>query len=97
MAKKTTDKKAAFFDLGDDWKVTNVRENDWGIFFTLSQPGLQLFNLRIVPAGRKYDAFIGMPEEKGKDGKYYKEYALYLSADDTKAVIDAVMDALDAE
>lgn len=94
MAKKTENK---FFSLGKDWKVTNARENDWGIFFTLSIPGLQLFNLKIVPAGRKYDAFVAMPEDKGKDGKYYKQYALYLSAEDTKAVIDAVMDALEEE
>ena len=94
MAKKTDNK---FFNFGKDWKVTNARENDWGIFFTLSIPGLQLFNLKVVPAGRKYDAFVAMPEDKGKDGKYYKQYALYLSAEDTKSVIDAVMDALEEE
>lgn len=96
MAKKSENKfDGVMFDLGDDWEVTNVRELEYSTFFTLKMPGLSLYNLRVVPAGKKYDAFIGMPEDKGKDGDYYKRFALYLSEDDTKAVLKAVDKALD--
>lgn len=91
MAKK---KEMEFFDLGKDWEVTNVRKLKYSTYFTLKIPGLALFNLRVVPAGKKYDAFIGMPEDKGNDGDYYKRFALYLSEEDTKAVLDAVEEEL---
>ena len=91
MAKK---KEMEFFNLGKDWEVTNVRELKYSTYFTLRIPGLQLFNLRVVPAGKKYDAFIGMPEDKGNDGDYYKRFALYLSDEDTKAVLEAVEEEL---
>lgn len=94
MAKKEVEKEKQFFDLGKEWEVKNVRKLDFGTFFTLQLPGLALYNLRVVPAGKKYDAFIGMPEDKGKDGDYYKRFALYLDEEDTQAVIEAVEDAL---
>ena len=97
MAKKEAEKEKQFFDLTEwegEWEVKNVRKLDFGTFFTLQLPGLALYNLRVVPAGKKYDAFIGMPEDKGKDGDYYKRFALYLDEEDTQAVIEAVEDAL---
>lgn len=94
MAKKTT-KKKEFFELGESWEVQNVRKLDFGTFFTLKLPGLALYNLRVVPAGKKYKAFIAMPEDKGKDGEYYKRYALYLTEEDTEAVLESVDDALE--
>lgn len=94
MAKKEVEKEKQFFDLGKEWEVKNARKLDFGTFFTLQLPGLALYNLRVVPAGKKYDAFIGMPEDKGKDGDYYKRFALYLDEEDTQAVIEAVEDAL---
>ena len=94
MAKKEAEKEKKFFDLGKESEVKNVIKLDFGTFFTLQVPGLALYNLRVVPAGKKYDAFIGMPEDKGKDGDYYKRFALYLDEEDTQAVIEAVEDAL---
>lgn len=93
MAKKENDKK--FFTIGDEWEVRNARELDFGTFFTLQLPGLALYNLRVVPEGKNYDAFIAMPEDKGKDGDYYKRFALYLTEEDTAAVINAVEEALE--
>lgn len=93
MAKK----KMNYLDLGEDWKVTNVRKLEWGTFFTLVLPGLQLFNLRVVPEGNNYGPFISVPEDKGKDGKWYKRYLLYLSDEDQGAIIEEVDKALDEE
>ena len=94
MAKKENKEEKAFFDLGKEWEVKNARQLDFGTFFTLQLPGLALYNLRVVPAGKKYDAFIAMPEDKGKDGDYYKRFALYLDEKDTEAVIEAVEEAI---
>ena len=81
----------------DDWNVTNVRQLEWGTFFTLRVPGLALYDLRVVPAGKNYDAFIAMPQEKAKDGNYYDQYKIYLSAEDTAAILEAVEEALEEE
>lgn len=92
MAKKKEEEKK-YFDLGEygkDWTVSNCRKLEWGTFFTLKMEGLQLYNLRVVPAGENYPAFIAMPEDKGKDGDYYKRFSLYLSDEDTEEVLDAV-------
>lgn len=93
--KKNNKEERSYFNLGDEWEVKNVRKLDFGTFFTLQLPGLALYNLRVVPAGKNYDAFIGMPEDKGKDGDYYKRFALYLEEFDEEAVILAVDKALE--
>ena len=83
-------KERTYFELGDDWEVKNVRDLEFGTYFTLELPGLTLYDLRIVPEGKKWDAFIGMPEKKGKDGNWYKLFYMSLSDEDTKAIISEV-------
>ena len=85
--KKTKDKK--YFALGE-WEVDNVRDLEFGTFFTLKLEGASFYNLRIVPAGKKYSAFIACPEEKGKDGKYYKLFNLFIDPEDQEEIIAAV-------
>lgn len=89
MARKQ-EKEKSYFEIGKDWEVKNVRELDFGTFFTLELPGLSLYDLRVVPAGKKYDAFIGMPEKKGKDNNYYRLFYISLSDADTKEILDEV-------
>lgn len=88
MAK--AEKRKEFFNIGEDWEVTNVRVLDFGTFFTLKLPGLQLFNLRVVPAGRDYDAFIAPPEDKGRDDNYYKRFLVYFTEEDTEKILAEV-------
>lgn len=87
MAKKAEEK--TYFNV-NDWEVANVRVLDFGTFFTLKLPGAAFYNMRVVPAGRKYDAFIAMPEEKGKDNNYYKHFNIYFDPDDAKEIIEEV-------
>jgi len=87
MAKKAEEKD--YFNVSD-WEVANVRVLDFGTFFTLKLPGAAFYNMRVVPAGRKYDAFIAMPEEKGKDKNYYKLFNIYFDPDDAKEIIEEV-------
>lgn len=88
MAKREKEEKK-YFQLGD-WEVKNVRDLEFGTFFTLQTEGLTLYNLRVVPAGKNYDAFIGMPEQKGKDGSYYKLFSIYLDPMDIAEILDEV-------
>lgn len=94
MAKKANKYDDVYFTLPEDWEIVNARELEYSTFFTLKMPGLSLYNLRVVPKGKNYAAFIGMPETKGKDGDYYKQYALYLSDEDTEKILKAVAKAL---
>ena len=87
MAKK--EEKKTYFDVSA-WEVANVRVLDFGTFFTLKLPGAAFYNMRVVPAGRKYDAFIAMPEEKGKDNNYYKLFNIYFDPEDAKEIIEEV-------
>lgn len=94
MAKE---KERIDFSLGKEWEIKNVRALEFGTFFTLELPGLALYNLRVVPAGKNYDSFIGMPEDLGKDNKYYKRFFLRLSDEDTEAVLDEVAKQLESQ
>lgn len=101
-SKKT---ERVYFTLPKNWEIRNAREIDRGkkavVYFTLYMPGLSLYNLKIVPAGKNYDEFIAMPQtsngKRGKAEEWFNQYAIYLSEDDTSAVIEAVYAALDDE
>ena len=88
MARKKEER--SYFNLGDDWKVANVRDLEFGLYFTLQLPGLSLYNLKVVPGTKKYDTFIGIPEVKGNDGNWHKVYNLFLSDDDVADIIAEV-------
>lgn len=101
MAKKEkeTKKKLSFFKLPEKWEVENVRVTKFGTFFTLRMPGLSLYDLKVVYADG-YDPFIGVPQKSyEKDGKtsWINVYSLYLSNEDTEAVIEAVEEKADEE
>ena len=85
MAKKEVKEEKKYFNP-ENWEVANVRELDFGTFFTLRADGLALYNLRVVPAGNNYDEFIAMPQDKGTDGNYYNRFRVYFD-DDTEADI----------
>lgn len=93
MARKNK-KEYVNFSIGKEWEVSNVRELKHGTFFALRLPGLSLYNLRVVPAGKSYDAFIAMPQEKGKDGNYYDQYKIWFDEDEQAEIIEAVEKAL---
>ena len=95
MAKKEANNEKTYFDL-KGMSVANVRKlSEKVVAFSLLGNGLGLYNLRIV-AGKNGN-FVASPQEKGKDGKYYAVYALYLSEEDEKKVIKAVLKKLPKE
>ena len=105
---KSKGKKKAervYFTLPKNWEIRNARAIGRGkkvvVYFTLYMPGLSLYNLKIVPAGKDYDEFIAMPQtsngKRGRAEEWFNQYAIYLSEDDTSKVIEAVYAALDED
>ena len=72
--------------------VTNARViADTCITFTLKCKGFALYNLKLCEGRDGY--FIAPPSTKGKDGKYYNQYAVYLSQEDENRMIEDVLKA----
>ena len=70
-------------------KVDHVRRlSDKVIAFSLNGNGLGLYNLKVIDGNN--GEFVAVPQEKGKDGKYYNVYAVYFSEDAEKKIIAAV-------
>ena len=87
------------FDLQNrDWKITNVRVvSEHMVSFTLKMDGLSLYNMKVTESTKGEMAgkmFLSNGQSKGSDGKYYNNYALYLSDEDREMVIIAVCAAV---
>lgn len=59
------------------------------IAFTLKCEGFSLYNMKLVNGKKGY--FIAPPSTKANNGVYYNQYAIYLSEEDEKALIDSVL------
>lgn len=59
------------------------------ITFTLKCQGFSLYNMKLVNG--KKGLFITPPSTKGSNGAYYNQYAIYLSEEDEKSLIDSVL------
>lgn len=94
---KTEEKKPVYFDMAENVAmVTNVRKiNDKCIGFTLRCKGFSLYNLRAVQHNKGEGWFISVPATKGKDGKYYNNYGLYLRDEDQESILDTVFNILE--
>ena len=93
---KTEKNEPVYFDIVKSGAVvTNVRKiNDKCVGFTLRCNGFSLYNLRAVQS-KDGGWFISVPATKGKDGKYYNNYGLYLRDEDEDALLDTIFDILD--
>lgn len=70
--------------------VTNARViGETCITFTLKCQGLALYNMKLCEGKDGY--FIASPSTKGQDGKYYNQYAIYLSREDEQHMIEDVL------
>lgn len=83
------------FSLKDSgWSIANVRVvTEHLVSFTLKMRGLSLYNMKVVESTQGETAgkmFLSNGQSKGSDGKYYNNYALYLSDEDKDLVIKAV-------
>lgn len=95
---KNGEKKApVYFDMAENVAmVTNVRRiSETCVGFTLKCKGFSLYGLRAVERRDDNGWFISIPATKGKDGKYYNNYGLYLRDEDQEAIIDTVFKILE--
>lgn len=80
------------------WEIANVRViTEHMIGFTLKMKGLSLYNMKVTESTNGNNSgqmFLSNGRSKGSDGKYYDNYALYLSDEDKDMVIEAVCDAV---
>ena len=83
------------FNLKDSgWSISNVRVvTEHMVTFTLKMRGLALYNMKVTESTKGDTAgkmFLSNGQSKGSLGKYYNNYALYLSDEDTARIIEAV-------
>lgn len=83
------------FNLKDSsWLIANVRVvSEHMVTFTLKMHGLSLYNMKVTESTKGDTAgqmFLSNGQSKGSDGKYYNNYALYLSDEDRDRIIEAV-------
>lgn len=102
MGFKTRDSKgnkqndAKFDMIATEAIVQNARVvTDDLITFTLKCHGFSLYNMKLVNGKNGY--FITPPSVKGINGVYYNQYAIYLTEEDEKNLIDTVLVAAGVE
>ena len=83
------------FDLKDSgWSISNVRVvTEHMISFTFKMRGLSLYNMKVTESTKGETAgkmFLSNGQSKSSNGKYYNNYALYLSDEDKDMIIKAV-------
>lgn len=92
---KKEDTERVNFNLKDSgWLITNVRVvSEHMVTFTLKMHGLSLYNMKVTESTKGDTAgqmFLSNGQSKGSDGKYYNNYALYLSDEDRDRIIEYV-------
>lgn len=74
--------------------VKNVRVvTDSYATFTLACRGFAFYNMRLVKVKNGY--FISPPQDKGRNGKWYNRYAVYLSDEDKKVIIQRCLEIIE--
>lgn len=98
MAFKTSEKRQnenegrVFIDLkAVGAQVTNVRQiRDNCIIFTLRCNGFSFYNMKLCESNDGKE-FIACSQSRGSNGKWYNDYAIYLSEEDQKIIREAVL------
>lgn len=95
--KKEAENKPVYFDMAENVAmVTNVRQiSETCACFTLKCKGFSLYGLRAVEKKDGSGWFVSVPATKGKDGKYYNNYGLYLRDEDQEAILNTVFNILE--
>ena len=75
-------------------RVVDTKRGDL-VFFTLVINGVYINNCKVA-TGKNGD-FVGWPQYKGSDDKWYNQVYVPLSDEDTKTIMDMVQHDLDNE
>lgn len=95
-SKNTNKDEREYFDLQKNMAaVKNVRVlSDNCISFTLKCSGFSFYSMRLVES-RDGGRYIFSGQSQGRDGKYYDNYAVYLTAEDKAKLINEVLSELE--
>ena len=100
-SKKDSIERVNFNLKESGWEIANVRVmTEHMVSFTLKMHGLSLYGMKVTESTKRDSAgqmFLSNGQSKGSDGKYYNNYALYLSDEDKDKVIKAVCDAVNKD
>lgn len=100
-SKKDSSERVNFNLKDSGWEIANVRVmTEHMVSFTLKMHGLALYNMKVTESTKGNNSgqmFLSNGQSKGSDGKYYNNYALYLSDEDKDMIIKAVCDAVDKD
>lgn len=78
-------------------KIANVRQIGENVAcFTLYLEGIALYNMRCIQRADG-NFFIAPPQSKGKDGKWYNQYAVYLEEKDSQYLIRQILKELNVK
>lgn len=101
FATKTTnnENKRVYMDVKSNGaEVTSARViSESCVIFTLKCKGFSFYSLRLMERKSDKKLFISVPQTKGKDGKYYDNYGLYLSDADREVIINKVLEKVQNE
>ena len=93
-SKKENIERVNFILKDSGWSIANVRVvTEHVVSFTLKMRGLSLYNMKVTESTKDETAgqmFLSNGQSKGSDGKYYNNYALFLSDEDKDLIIKAV-------
>lgn len=93
-SKKEDSERVNFILKDSGWSIASVRVmTEHLVSFTLKMRGLSLYNMKVTESTKDETAgkmFLSNGQSKGSDGKYYNNYALYLSDEDKDLIIKAV-------
>ena len=92
--KTNNENKRVYMDAkSNNAEVTSVRViSESCVIFTLKCKGFSFYSLRLMERKNDKKLFISVPQSKGKDGKYYDNYGLYLSDADKDEIINKVLE-----
>ncbi len=77
--------------------ITNVRVlSEKVVSFTIRCNGFSLYGMKLIE-NKDGGYFISPSQHAGKDGKWYNDYAVYLSSQDTENIIKAVLQEVNNE
>lgn len=93
-SKKENIERVNFILKDSGWSIANVRVvSEHVVSFTLKMRGLSLYNMKVTESTKDDTAgkmFLSNGQSKGSDGKYYNNYALFLSDEDKDLIIKTV-------
>lgn len=91
--RRTAKRERPVYDL--DIKVRRAFDGEYGILFDLEINHVTIYGCRLVEIDSTGECFVGFPQKRGRDGKYWSHAYVPLSDEQQKGIIKDVYALLD--